>query len=88
VGKVKADVAAGSVADIQVFLALLSQLGAKSFLFLFVFHKLTHIFHAYCGTHRYSAVPCKLKFTAVTCYEGTEGVQRYCFALFYNLGAG
>ena len=60
-GEVKTDVAAGSGADVQVFRPLLAHCGAKSFLYLCVFHELTEVFHACCGTHRYSAVPCKLK---------------------------
>jgi hypothetical protein len=59
--EVKADVAASSGADVQLFRALLSHCSAKGFLYLCVFHELTDIFHAYCETHRYSAVPCKLE---------------------------
>ena len=73
-GEVKADVAADSGADVQVFRALLSHCGAKSFLYLCVFHELTDIFRAYCGNHRYIAVSYKLKFIAVTCHEGIQGV--------------
>lgn len=57
-GEVKA---AGSDADAEVFHVLLSHYGAKSFLYLCVFHELTDIFHAYYGTHSFSDVPSNVK---------------------------